>query len=921
MACRALALAALAIALAPAAPAAADLNGLLGACLTRDAADGNTGNGLQLPFRFCDDGTPDFGGTTANPTAAKAVAVPAAYQGAGEPVKDAAAAVTVPGNAGGNVALDVDVSLPDPGSTPMPAAGYPVIVMMHGCCSGSRSSWEDDSVDGGGERWHYNNAWFASRGYIVVNYTARGFVDGDGHGSTGETQLDSDRFEINDFQHLVGQLADKGDLDPVTAGVQKANPQRIAATGGSYGGGFSWMAVTDPVWHSPGGTSMRLAAAAPRYGWTNLLESLVPNGADPRDALPTTDPAKAGQPTGFPKRSIVTALYLSGKTGIPPGSSHTTFPPDIDAAEACLSSFDPPESNPLCTSTLATTLPRFLNERSAYFENGFFAGLRSGSIQPVPIFSAGTLTDPLFPPAEHRRMVERLKASVPNYPVQEYYGDYQHFEQNKAKEWGDVCGADRHVCRYADYPGGDLDQTPPGLAREVGATTRLNRFLDHYLQPPADPSPPTPARDVTASLQVCENYPRGAIADEPGPRFTAPSFLQLAPNSLTISAAGEQAAPNAVLPNPHAVHADPVGSTASNSSQCILEDSPNGFASAGPGVATYDSDELPSDFTMIGRTRLTVLHSGIGPVTQLNARLYDLAPDGTQVMVDRGVRRLTSAGGPTVLDLHGNGWRFRKGDRVRVEIAQDDDPYVKKSVQASTLMISSAKLELPIREASTSLGGSVPPAGPVADLRAPRLASTQGTSRRFRVRLRAGRRRDRGLIDHYELQARDTRSRRWRRLSTHLKRSAYRLRGKLGRNYLLRARAVDGLGRKGPWDTERTIVPLDDRSRAIHYRGAWRRVKARRAWGRRLHRALRRRASLRLRFRGDRLYLIGRRSRRGGKARVVVNGRRRTVRFRSRRTRNRQLVLRLRTKRRGLNRLRLVVLSGRVEIDGIGFRR
>ena len=49
-------------------------------------------------------------------------------------------------------------------------------------------------------------------------------------------------------------------------------------TGGSYGGGFAWLALTDPMWSSPGGKEMKLAATAPRYGWTDLVYSLVPNG-------------------------------------------------------------------------------------------------------------------------------------------------------------------------------------------------------------------------------------------------------------------------------------------------------------------------------------------------------------------------------------------------------------------------------------------------------------------------------------------------------------------------------------------------------------------------------------------------------------------------------------------------------------------
>src|SRR5256885_1252112 len=78
---------------------------------------------------------------------------------------------------------------------------------MHGCCQGSKGDWERNSFDPSREQWHYNNAWFASRGYVVLNYTARGFRSGT-RGSTGQSQLDSRLFEINDFQYLAGSFAD-----------------------------------------------------------------------------------------------------------------------------------------------------------------------------------------------------------------------------------------------------------------------------------------------------------------------------------------------------------------------------------------------------------------------------------------------------------------------------------------------------------------------------------------------------------------------------------------------------------------------------------------------------------------------------------------------------------------------------------------
>jgi acetyl esterase/lipase len=678
-----------------AAPASASLATLKAACATRDAADNDLTNGTQLPYTFCDDGVPAAGGRTVNAGAANAIAVPQRYNGfAGLPAK-----VTPDANAGadanGDIALDVDVSIPDATLNPAPAGGYPLIAMMHGCCSGSKKSWEAPTIDSPGELWHYSNAWFAARGYVVLNFTARGFVDGNGNGSTGETQIDSRNYEINDFQYLAGVLADDSFF-----GV---DPAKVAVTGGSYGGGFSWLALTDPTWTSPGGASMSLAAAAPKYGWTDLVSSLVPNGYQRRDQLPATDGSTSTSPLGFPKKSILAGLYASGKTGIPPGTSHATFPAFVDDAFACLNSSDPFETNPVCASTISQTLPSFINDRSAYYQNGFFFGLRHGLIDPVPVFSAGTLTDRLFPSNEHRRMVERLKRASSGYPVQEYYGDYQHFVQNKAREWGDVCGADRHVCALADYSG-NLNSAPAGLTT-TGVTTRLNRFVDHYTAPPGNPSEPTPTFDVTASLQICpQNASAAYPADGPGQQFTAATFDALAPNRLIVTETGYGFTTNNVEPNHHAANADPIFNFASNGGKCAVETTP-----AGSGVATYDSVALTSAYTMIGRTRVRVQHSGAGQGIQLNARLYDVFPDGTQVLVDRGVRRVLHANDDTTFDLEANGWGFPAGHRIRIELTQDDDPYIKSSVQASALTISGVTLNIPIREASATITGSIVP--------------------------------------------------------------------------------------------------------------------------------------------------------------------------------------------------------------------
>jgi dienelactone hydrolase len=693
-------------------------------------------------YVYCDDGTasnapaPGPGGEIPNTTGAQAVTVPAKYGGdgfTGLPAKDCAGPCMLgaapAGAEAGTIALDVNVSLPT--SAP-PAGGYPVIVMMHGCCGGKRTDWEATSFDAGGERWHYNNAWFASRGYVVITYTARGFVDSQERGSTGETQLDSRRFEINDYQHLACQIfASAGAFDDVVDGSNPVaiNPQKVVTTGGSYGGGFSWLAATDPNWTcndetGADETPMQLAASAPKYGWTDLAYTLVPTGTHSQlpgglpefsgcdtgpKQLDGTDCPAPTTPVGTPKSSIVAGLYVTGNLQ---NGNHTTFPQSVHEAFACLEGPYPPETNPSCFNTINTTLPEFLRDRSAYYQNDFFAKIASDPSYRVPIFNAATFTDPLFPPYENRRMLNRLLATVPGYPIQTYHGDYQHFTRNKAKEWGDLCGADRHVCTVADYPDGgdspdDFNAEPATLQR-TGITARLNRFIDHYADPTSNPSEPQPSFDVTATLQICPlNASPGQPVDEPGPTFTAPTFEQLAPNRLDVEMPGPSSTSSNAEPNEHALRADPVVNDRTNANGCIVEnDLP------GPGVATYQSDPLPSDQTMIGATTVDIGFAFGGDANasglQLNSRLYDVFPNGDAVMVDRGTRRISSdeaAGGQIAYELHGNGWRFAAGHQIRIEIAQDDHPYVQVSSVPSSTSLDGVSLHVPVREGGSIGGG------------------------------------------------------------------------------------------------------------------------------------------------------------------------------------------------------------------------
>jgi hypothetical protein len=114
-------------------------------------------------------------------------------------------------------------------------------------------------------------------------------------------------------QNAIGLLVDEGVVDP----------NRVRATGESYGGGLSLALATlkDRVydagsdslktWTGPSGTSLRIAAAAPVIPWSDLAYSLLPNGRT-LDYQVTSAGADTS-PLGVEKQSFVSGLYALGQ--------------------------------------------------------------------------------------------------------------------------------------------------------------------------------------------------------------------------------------------------------------------------------------------------------------------------------------------------------------------------------------------------------------------------------------------------------------------------------------------------------------------------------------------------------------------------------------------------------------------------------
>jgi hypothetical protein len=94
---------------------------------------------------------------------------------------------------------------------------------------------------------------------------------------------------------------------------------------------------------------------------------------------------------------------------------------------------------------------------------------------------------------------------------------------------------------------------------------------------------------------------------------------------------------------------------------------------------------------------------------QLDSRLWDLAPDGSRVLVSRAAYRLELAqdGKRITFQQHGNGYRFALGHVPELELLGQDPPYLRPSNAQFTVTVSNVVVELPTRERPGEAGGTI----------------------------------------------------------------------------------------------------------------------------------------------------------------------------------------------------------------------
>jgi len=550
------------------------------------------------------------------------------------------------------VPLDADLTLP-----PGPVTPRPLIVMLHGYAN-DKTEWESASASSSNpDKDHYNTASFASRGYAVLTYTARGFHGSCGQGpltdprcARGWMHLADRRFEVRDTQYLAGLLAD--------AGV--ADPQRVAVTGGSYGGGQSLLlamqgdqvsTVPDPnnpatydqatltAWTSPTGhLAMHLVAAVPKYPWSDLVDALLPNGrAADGVLLPDGDRLR---PVGVEKQSYVSYFYYSGNAPngyycpqpcLDPSANITAWFARVNAGE--------PYADPL----VASAIDQLKTWKSAYYQDALIA--RTQDL--VPVFDIQGWTDQLFPEVEGVSFANKLRAH--GWPVKLALADVGHpIAQNKAAVWGVL-------------------------------NAQANAFLDHYMMGAAPP-----ALDASAQVTTCDAS-GGTIYRQPAWASLAPyrvsfkSKLQQATDSATDQPAGPLAEPIAVA----AMHA--------GRGACVV------LPAASTSLNGHWDFPVTRPFTLLGEPAVHLAIALRGIDAEIDPLLWDVAPDGSATLVTRGAYRFVGSPGAATIDLplQGNGWNFLAGHTIRLEVTQNDAPYLRVDNVASAIVYRSVTLTLP----------------------------------------------------------------------------------------------------------------------------------------------------------------------------------------------------------------------------------
>jgi len=506
------------------------------------------------------------------------------------------------------VPLDVDVTLPPSGDGP-----FPTIVMLHGW-GGSKAMFESASANSA-----YSNVALASRGYAVVNYSARGWGRSCGVPASrtagcerGWTHLADQRYEIRDTQYLLGLLVDEGIADP----------RALGATGVSYGGiqSLELAFLRDRVrlrngklvrWRSPKGRLLTLRAAWARWGTADLAGSLTLNGriSDARRARV----GASWEPLGIPKQSYINGLYSLAAISAylaPPGADATA---DLTTWKAIT---DAARETPAARS-LVRELTRYHGA----------AGVADRRRAVAPLLIQNGWTDDLFP-AIDGVYAYRLAGSGRRGFVALQIGDLGH-------------------------PRAQTRLSEEGVFLRQGLAF-FDRFLRGRRGGPGNGA-------VTAFLQSCpESTPSRPLRARSWDSLARGRLILASRASGTVTSDGGDPTVGRTI--------DPIG----GGGACAAV-----TPTKAPGTLVLER-RVRRTTVVAGLPTISMRVRASAGRAYVVARLWFVGRDGKMRLIGRGAVRLRAKQrGAVRFQLLGTGWRLAAGDRVRLELLGRDAPYLR----------------------------------------------------------------------------------------------------------------------------------------------------------------------------------------------------------------------------------------------------
>ena len=514
--------------------------------------------------------------------------------------------------------LDVTVSVPA-GSGP-----FPLVALIHGY-AGSKSGSGDIAAKLG------------AAGYAVLRYSTRGFGK-----SWGQVNLVDEHAEIGDLRSMIAQVLDQERLH--------LDPDAVAVTGASYGGGHSWLALLAPTFTTPKGSAVRIRTVVPIAPWTDLLYALVPNGR----------PRESRDLPGALKLTFVNGLYLGGSRE-DPDRPYPNYPDYLVAWHAWLNAAEPTAIDPVYRQ-ISDGLAGY---RSIWYRDDFWSAIAANHI---PIFQVQGFTDDLFPLPEALRMLLALKTVDPGYPIASYFGDLGHPRAtNRPAE--------------VDYVLGLIQQ-----------------WLAYYLKGEGTLPP--------AVIYAAITRPRGAPFSS-SDVITVPSWQQLSARTITHDFAGEGLLVNPLTDPAAGFFWDPFVMIGAGELKPYIE-LPPPWTEIPTSLVSYEIGvgELADGASVLiaGQPSVRLHASTASYRVQLDVRLIDIAEDGSRELITRGTYTLNS-GAPgipigeadVVIPTYGNLWSAAPAHRLRLEITNIDSPYLTPSRVPSATVISQISLRLPVR--------------------------------------------------------------------------------------------------------------------------------------------------------------------------------------------------------------------------------